>query len=283
MEFVIVTGRSGAGKSKAVEILEDIGFVCIDNMPPQLLPSFGQIFLKSEQDFRTAVCVDVRAGKEFATLYSAMDALKAEGIHYKILYLDCDDDTLLRRFKETRRRHPLHHENTLEEAFAAEEKMMKPLKNMADFVIDTSQMKPAQLKARIAGLFDGNIQNTLQVTCMSFGFKYGIPADADLVFDVRCLPNPFYIPELKNHTGLDRDVFEYVMSQESAKDFFAKMKDLISYSLPLYAAEGKGSLVICFGCTGGKHRSVTFAEAMYRYLKEQKVPVNCFHRDVVKQ
>lgn len=283
MEFIIVTGRSGAGKSKAIEILEDIGFVCIDNMPPQLLPSFGQIFLKSEQDFRAAVCVDVRAGKEFATLYTSMDTLKEQGINYRILYLDCEDDTLLHRFKETRRKHPLHKDNnTLEEAFAEEEEMMAPLRDMADYVIDTTHLKPAQLKARIAGIFDCNLQQTLQVTCMSFGFKYGIPADADLVFDVRCLPNPFYIPELKPHTGLDKDVYDYVMSYESSQTFFAKMKDLISYSLPLYAAEGKGSLVICFGCTGGKHRSVTFAEAMYAYLKEQNIPVNVFHRDVVK-
>lgn len=282
MEFLIVTGRSGAGKSKAVEMLEDMDFVCIDNMPPKLLPSFGQIFLKSEQDFKAAVCVDVRAGKEFQSLYSAMDELKSMGVSYKILFIDCDDDVLLRRFKETRRRHPLNRNNTIEEAIAKEAEMVQPLKEMANYVIDTTHSKPAQLKTRIAGIFEGNVQEALRVTCMSFGFKYGIPADADLVYDVRCLPNPFYIPELKPHTGLDKEVSDYVMSYESSRKFLEKMEDLIDYSLPLYAAEGKSDLVICFGCTGGKHRSVTFAEAMTKHLQEQGVHVNAIHRDIVK-
>lgn len=283
MEFVIVTGRSGAGKSKTVEVLEDIGFVCIDNMPPALLPSFGQLFLKSEQDFRAAVCIDVRAGKEFTSLTAAREELTAMGVDHKVLFLDCDEETLLLRFKETRRRHPLMKAGqTINEALQRENDLLQPLRDNADYIIDTTQMKPAQLKQRVAAIFDGNVQETLQVTCMSFGFKYGIPADADLVYDVRCLPNPFYIPELKSHTGLDKDVFDYVMSYDSSQQFLKKMEDLIDFSLPMYAAEGKSSLTICFGCTGGKHRSVTFAEAMTNHLKEKGVHVNAIHRDIIK-
>lgn len=282
MEFLIVTGRSGAGKSKAMEMLEDMDFVCIDNMPPKLLPSFGQISLKSETDFKTAVVVDVRAGSGFHTLFQALEELEHMGVDYHILFIDCDDETLLRRYKETRRRHPLSRDATIEEAIANERDILAPLKDKADFIIDTTHMKPAQLKERIASIFAGNVQKTMRVQCMSFGFKYGIPADADLVYDVRCLPNPFYLPELKTKTGLDAPVRDYVMSFESSQIMLDKLIDLLDFSLPLYAKEGKSELVVAFGCTGGKHRSVTFAEAMKDHLKQEEIPVSAVHRDIQK-
>jgi len=285
MEFLIVTGLSGAGKSKAVEMLEDMDFVCIDNMPPALVPAFGQIALKSETDMKTAVVVDVRAGKDFDEILPALDELNDMGVEYRILFIDCANNVLVRRFKETRRRHPLARKygNSLEKALAAERDLLQPIKERADYDIDTTQMQPKQLKERIAGLFYGNVQETLNVQCMSFGFKYGIPADADLVYDVRCLPNPFYIPELKHQTGLDSPVHDYVMKFKESQDFLAKIVDLTDFSLPLYAKEGKSDLVIAFGCTGGKHRSVTFAQELYRHLCQTGMTASVIHRDIQKK
>jgi len=284
MNFLIVTGLSGAGKSTVVERLEDIDFVCIDNMPPELVPAFGQIVQNSENDMRIAVCMDVRSGDEFGDMSTALERLNAEGVDYKILFIDCDDAILVRRFKETRRRHPLAKKYpTVEEAISAERKILEPVKARADYDIDTTHMSSKQLKERIAGLFLGNVEEALQVQCMSFGFKYGIPADADLVFDVRCMPNPFYIPELKPQTGLDKPVHDYVMDFQESKDFLQKLTDLIDFLLPLYVKEGKSELVIAFGCTGGKHRSVTFAQEMYQHLTHHKVKTTVIHRDIQKK
>ena len=204
------------------------------------------------------------------------------GVSYHILFIDCDDETLLRRYKETRRRHPLSRNSTIEEAIQKERDILAPLKDKADYKIDTTYLKPAQLKERIASIFEGSVQKTMRVQCMSFGFKHGIPADADIVYDVRCLPNPFYLPELKHQTGLDEPVSSYVMSFESSQQMLQKLVDLIDFSLPLYAKEGKSELVIAFGCTGGHHRSVTFAEAMTKHLQEKGIPVSVVHRDIQK-
>lgn len=284
MEFLVVTGLSGAGKSKAMEMLEDIGFVCIDNLPPKLLPSLGQILEASESAARTAVVVDARSGASYKTLSHSLQELNQQHIGYKLLFIDCADDVLLRRYSETRRRHPLarKYRNSLKEAVAAEREMMDPLKQEADYIIDTTGMEARQLKDRIAALFAGSVENTLQVQCISFGFKYGIPPDANIVFDMRCLPNPFYIPELRTKTGMDPEVYDYVMSFESSRTFLQKMADMIDYSLPLYLKQGKSDIVLAFGCTGGQHRSVTFAEAVYRHLKERGVRVSVLHRDAVK-
>lgn len=284
MEFLIVTGLSGAGKSKAMEMLEDIDFLCIDNMPPTLLPAFGQLVLKSQDDIKTAVGVDVRAGKGFSSLTSSLDQLKEMGVNFKILFIDCDDEVLIRRFKETRRRHPLSREynNSIEDAIHAERDIMMPVKLKADYSIDTTQMAPKQLKERISGMFLGNVEQALQVQTMSFGFKYGIPADADIVYDVRCLPNPFYVPTLKKKTGLDKEVRDYVMKFESSQTFLKKIEDLMDFTLPLYAEEGKSELVVAFGCTGGHHRSVTFAEELFAYLQKKNIKVTVTHRDIVK-
>ncbi len=284
MEFLIITGPSGAGKSKAIEMLEDIDFVCIDNLPPKLLPSLGQIVGKSETSARTAVCVDARSGTGFKTLSNSLAELKDMGVTYKILFIDCDDTVLLKRYSETRRKHPLarKNNNSLKEAIAADRAMMDPIKQRADYIIDTTEMASKQLKERIAGIFAGSLENTLQVQCMSFGYKYGIPADANLVFDMRCLPNPFYIPELKVKTGMDSEVFDYVMSFESSRNLLSQLTTLIDTLLPMYLKEGKSEIVIAFGCTGGQHRSVTFAEAMYRHLIENGVRSSVIHRDAVK-
>ncbi len=283
MKLLIVTGLSGAGKSKAVEMLEDIGFACIDNMPPQLLPAFGQLVLKTEEtDLKTAVVVDSRA-KKFQDTIEALDQLKDMGVDCRILFLDADDAVLIRRFKETRRRHPLSAEfDSVEDAIAAERKLTRAIRDRADFTIDTSHMAPKQLKERIANIFLGSVQDALQVQCMSFGFKYGIPADADLVFDVRCLPNPYYIPELKNLTGLDQEVHDYVMQFPESTAFLQKLMDLLDFTIPLYAKEGKSELVLAFGCTGGKHRSVTFAQEVYQHLASTKNSATVTHRDIQK-
>lgn len=285
MEFLIVTGLSGAGKSKAVEMLEDIDFVCIDNMPPKLLPAFGQIVLKSPPESKFAVVIDARIGAGIADFASALDELNDMAVRYKLLFIDCEDTVLVNRFKETRRRHPLANEynQSIGEAIAAEREMIAPFKQRADFSIDTTYLSAKQLKDRIAGLFLGSGEQTLRVQCFSFGFKYGLPSDADLVFDVRCLPNPFYVPELKTKTGLDKEVSDYVMDAEESREFLQKLTDLIDFTLPLYKEEGKSELVIAFGCTGGKHRSVTFAEAMSRHLREHGVFCNTIHRDIQKK
>lgn len=284
MEFLIVTGLSGSGKSAAMDMLEDIGYVCIDNLPPKLLPSLGQIVSKSETEARTAVVVDARSGASYATFAKSLEALRTMDVRFRLLFIDCEDSVLMKRYSETRRRHPLakRNNNSVKDAIAEERKILAPLKQEADYVIDTSQMTTRQLKERIAGIFAGSLENTQQVQCMSFGFKYGIPGDADIVYDMRCLPNPFYVPELKTKTGLDKEVYDYVMSFPESQEVLRRLTDLIDYSLPLYLKEGKGEIVVAFGCTGGQHRSVTFAEAVYHHLKEKGVRATILHRDAVR-
>ena len=284
MNFVIVTGLSGAGKSKAIEMLEDIDFVCIDNLPPKLIPAFGQIIQKSEQDFKTAVVTDIRSGDGFRDLFDSLKELKNMGVAYKILFIDAEIGTLVNRYKETRRKHPLakKYKDSVKDAIAAEREALEPVKQIADFTINTTHLTPKQLKDRVAGIFLENIQETMRIQCMSFGFKYGIPVDADVVFDVRCLPNPFYIDELRNLTGLNEEVSGYVMKFEQSEKFLAKLEDLIDYTIPLYRDEGKSELVIAFGCTGGKHRSVTFAEEMYEHINNKGFKVSVIHRDINK-
>ncbi|MEG1179803.1 MAG: RNase adapter RapZ [Oscillospiraceae bacterium] len=286
MELIIVTGLSGAGKSKAVDILEDIGFFCVDNMPPKLVPAFAQLLLKStEQAEKAAIVIDIRAGNNFNDLFASLDAIKEMGGNFKILFIDASNDTLINRYKETRRKHPLSNKNkgSIDSAINAEREVLRPIRQMADYIIDTSHLKPTQFKERVASLFLENIKSIMPIQCMSFGFKYGIPADADLVFDVRCLPNPFYIDELKKLTGLDEPVRNYVMKWEQAKGLVPKLLDLIVYLVALYREEGKSQLVVAIGCTGGRHRSVAFAELVYKHLLEEKgMNVSVTHRDIAK-
>ena len=285
MEFVIVTGLSGAGKSRAVDALEDIGFYCVDNMPPKLLPKFAELCLQSKENLsRVAIVIDARGGKLFEYLSGSLDELTRLGVSYNLLFLECDDQVLARRYKETRRKHPLSAETggSVIKAIERERALLKPARSRTDFLIDTSHLSPAQLKERITDLFLGDTSKAMLIQCMSFGFKYGYPAEADLVLDVRCLPNPFYVDELKRKTGLDTEVRDYVLEKEETKGFQERLYSLIDYLIPLYINEGKSQLVIAIGCTGGKHRSVTLAEELAKHIGAMKHRVMVNHRDIEK-
>lgn len=286
MEFIIITGLSGAGKSVAMRSMEDIGYYCVDNIPPMLLPTFYDLCEKSSDEHmkKIAVVTDVRAGDAFDDLFEALDTLKSDTKKYKILFLDARDDVLLRRFKETRRKHPLNEicRGSTEKAVMLERGLLMRVKARADYVIDTSLLSGSQLRERISALFLGNASLGMTVTCLSFGFKFGIPSEADLVFDVRCLPNPFYVPELKHHTGLEDCVYDYVMGFEQSKGYAERMLSLVDFSLPLYLSEGKSQLVIATGCTGGKHRSITITRVLYQHILESGQRVIVHHRDISK-
>ena len=285
MDFVIVTGLSGAGKSRAINALEDIGFYCVDNIPPKLIIKIAEFCIQSKgQIDKVAVVVDARGGALFHDLFDSMDELKKNDIAFEVLFLDCNDDVLIRRFKETRRKHPLLDtvKGEIEQAILVERELLKPIRAMATYTIDTSHLSAAQLKEQIVNIFLGNISGSILVNSVSFGFKYGLPLEADLVFDVRCLPNPFYIDNLRHKTGLDQEVRDYVMEFEQSQLLKDKLLDLIDFLLPQYVHEGKSQLVVAVGCTGGKHRSVTFAEIIAQHLSENGVRVNINHRDIQK-
>jgi len=286
MEFLIVTGLSGAGKSRSMDALEDIGFYCADNIPPKLIPTFYELSRQAKGNLsRVAVVTDIRGGDMFSSLLETLDQMKSDGKDYKLLFLDANDYVLVNRFKETRRKHPLADNclGSLDQAVSLERDVLRPVKERADYVIDTSLLSPAQLKKRISGLFLGDASDALMIHCISFGFKYGVPAEADLVFDVRCLPNPYYVEELKNLTGLDEPVRSYVMKWDQTKGFVRRFLDLIDYMIPLYCGEGKSQLVIAVGCTGGHHRSVTLTELLYNHLQQQNLRTSVNHRDIQKQ
>lgn len=285
MEFVVLTGLSGAGKTQAMHSMEDIGFFCVDNLPPALIPVFYDLCTKSESTMgRVAVVSDTRGGELFKSFFTAMETLKMDSKPYKILFLDASDDVLVRRFKETRRKHPLSDDlaGSLEQAVRLERDMLGPVRENSDFVIDTTRMSPAQLKGRIAEQFLSSASDSMSVHCISFGFKHGIPMEADLVMDVRCLPNPFYDPELRPKTGLDPDVRDYVMENDETKGFVARYVALLDYLLPMYKKEGKSQLVVAVGCTGGHHRSVALAQYTGDYLGEKGVKASVTHRDMLK-
>ena len=285
MDFVIVTGMSGAGKSRAVDALEDIGFYCIDNMPPKLISKFAEICLQSDGKIsRVAIVTDVRGGELFQGLFDELDHLKDQEFSYKLMFLDASDAVLMRRYKETRRRHPLLDvvHGSIENALKSERLLLKPARERADYIIDTTHLSAAQLKERISNIFLDNVMTGMLINCTSFGFKYGPATEADLVFDVRCLPNPFYVDELKKQTGLDQPVRDYVMKWPQSIELLNKIVDLVDFLIPYYLDEGKSQVVIAFGCTGGKHRSVTFAEYLYKHLSDKGHKVTVNHRDILK-
>lgn len=283
MSIVIITGLSGAGKSNALRFFEDAGYYCIDNMPPELLESVIRYILNSENAVRRfAVAVDIRSGDFFSRFKESVDKLqKAPDVELRTLFLDADDDVLVRRYKETRRRHPLDGgaSGNLYKAIALEREATLGAKEIADYYIDTTSTSIASFKQRMTALFQGEKTDML-VSVISFGYKYGIPKDADLVFDVRCLPNPFYIPELKHKTGLDDEVYDYVMNCDEADEIFNRLSSMIEYLLPLYVSEGKTGLVVAFGCTGGKHRSVSFARRLSEYLSGIGKNIRTEHRHI---
>lgn len=284
MQFIIVTGLSGSGKSSAMNILEDIGFYCIDNLPPQLISKFVDICRGGKPE-KIALAVDIRSGDMFSEeILGSLEQMKNEHFDFKLLYLESNNDVIIKRYKETRRKHPLDSEfdGSLEKAVSYEREKLNCLREIADYYIDTSYLKGSQLKESLVSLFLNNTNDSIMIKVMSFGFKYGTSAEADLVFDVRCLPNPYYVPELKHQTGMNTEVRDYVMKFEQSGILMEKLKDLIEFLIPQYIKEGKSQLVICFGCTGGKHRSVTFTELISDFIEEKGYNVHRAHRDILK-
>ena len=283
MKLVIVSGMSGAGKTIALKAMEDMGFYCVDNLPIPLIEKFVDILSGSDERMRkTAIGIDVRSGSELPKLRDVLSELDRRQVSYDILFLDASDKVLLKRFKETRRSHPLSKDGRVEDGIREERKELMWLRDKSRFVLDTSSMLTRDLRNQLEQIFSGDQGfRNLYVTVMSFGFKYGIPEDADLVFDVRFLPNPFYVDELKHRTGLDPEVRDYVMRGEDGHVFECKLEDMMDFLIPRYINEGKNQLVIAIGCTGGKHRSVTFAEFLYAYLSgHEEYGVRIDHRDI---
>ena len=285
MELLIVTGMSGAGKSQTANALEDMGYYCVDNIPPAIIPVLIELSsIKGEAFNKIAIVTDIRGGELFKEITSVLSVLKNNNYNYKVLFLDCDTDILVNRYKEHRRMHPLSNDNNLPlaEAIEAERNMLRDIRVEADYVIDTSSISISQLKNSINEILLGSTNNTLKIVCKSFGFKYGTDVDADLIFDVRCLPNPFYDEKLKTQTGLSKEVKDYVLSSDESKEFLEKLKDFLDTAVPLYVEEGKSQLTISFGCTGGKHRSVTFAEIFGKHFKQKNYNCVISHRDINK-
>jgi UPF0042 nucleotide-binding protein len=282
MRIVVVTGMSGAGMRTALKVLEDAGYYCVDNLPVELVLKFLELAVNNSRNISNiAMCVDVRVGEnfgEFATVLSAMDKM---GYEYDILFLEAEDEVLVKRYKETRRNHPLAGEHRIMEGILQEREEIAFLKEKADYIIDTSTLLTRELKQELEKIFveDENFNN-LMVTVLSFGFKYGIPVDADLVFDVRFLPNPYYFDEMRPLTGNDALVRDYVMGFKEAEEFLAKLTDMINFLIPNYILEGKNRLVIGIGCTGGKHRSVTIANELFSRLEGNNFGVKVEHRDI---
>lgn len=280
MRFVIVTGMSGAGKSTALKMLEDVGYFCIDNLPLALLPKLVEILKVPSAEFnKVALGIDIRGGQNFTDMEKML-----QDVSYEVLFLDSGDSVLVKRYKETRRTHPLANEGNIWKGLEKERRVLEPIKRKADYIIDTSLLLTRELKRELQKIFvDSQEYKNLYLTVVSFGFKYGIPNDADLVFDVRFLPNPYYIDELRPKTGNDREIREYVMSNGKAEEFLEKLQNMLEFLIPQYIAEGKHQLVIAIGCTGGKHRSVTLANALYQYFeKSNEYGVRVEHRDIEK-
>lgn len=285
MRFVIVTGMSGAGKTTALKMLEDMGYFCVDNLPISLIEKFADLsFTPGGEISKVALGVDIRSGQALDEIEKVLERLVISGRKYEILYLDAGDEVLVKRYKETRRMHPLAKDGRVDKGIAEERRKLRYLKKNAEYIIDTSKLLTRELKAELDKIFVQNQEfKNLVITILSFGFKYGIPADSDLVFDVRFLPNPYYIDELKAKSGNDQEVQDYVMGFEVAGRFLDKLEDMLKFLIPNYVLEGKNQLIISVGCTGGKHRSVTLANKLYERLKLQdEYGIKIEHRDIGK-
>ena len=285
MELIIISGLSGAGKSRAAAVLEDLDFYCVDNMPVSMMPKFVELCLATRGRYeRVALVTDVRAIEDFNELFTALDNISAMGCTYSILFIEAKADTIVRRYKETRRRHPLDPEGLgLLNAVNAEKERMAPIREKADHIIDTTGLTLGRLQRILSKIINKNTTELpMSVQFLSFGYKNGIPIDADLVFDVRFLPNPYYVSELKNLTGTDPEVYDYVFSHDISNQFTDKIVDLLKFLLPQYLEEGKRSIVVAIGCTGGHHRSVAVAEKLSRETSDMGYPVECRHRDIDK-
>lgn len=286
MEILIISGLSGGGKSKAASFLEDMGFYCIDNMPAAMILKFAEFCASGNGRYdRVALVYDVRTASSFTELFEVLDQLKAMPGVCRMLFLEATPEVIIKRYKETRRRHPLRDAgvDTLEEAVRKEQEVLQPVKERADFVIDTSHTSTAQLRSELLRLFDKEGEKGgMAVHITSFGFKHGLPLDADLVFDVRFMPNPYYVEELRHQTGLDSAVVDYVFGYQQTRDYLEKLQELLTFSLPLYAEEGKTVLVIAVGCTGGHHRSVAVAHDLAMYIRSLGYAVTETHRDIAR-
>ncbi|MBQ6820709.1 MAG: RNase adapter RapZ [Clostridium sp.] len=283
MRFIIVTGLSGAGKTEATRSLEDMGYFCVDNLPPKLIPKFAEACIQSQGKInKIALVIDIRGGIFFDDLFESLNYLKNEEFKYEILFLDASDEVLVKRFKEARRSHPLAPGGRILTGINEERNKLREVKDRSDIIIDTSKYAIKDLREEMTKNY-GDIEQPekqLSITVLSFGFKYGIPVDSDLVFDVRFIPNPFYIPELKPYSGCDEPVKNYVLEQEETKGFLNRANDMLEFLIPNYKKEGKRQLIISVGCTGGRHRSVAIANAIYESLLSKNYSISVEHRDV---
>lgn len=282
LQLIIITGLSGAGKSTATHFFEDSGYFCMDNVPPTLLSKFIQICLESNGRLtRVAVVIDARGGSFFRKFFEAIEEVKKLGVELRMLFLDATDDILIKRFSETRRRHPLNRGGRISDDIREERALLEQTRERADYIIDTSSMNGRELQEEIRRFTQGFVgPRAMSVVVVSFGFKHGVPLDCDLVFDVRFLPNPFYIAQLKTLTGINREVYDYVFASDSAKAYAQKLKEFIEFQIPLFISEPKTRLQIGIGCTGGRHRSVAFAEFLFKELTHERITISRTHRDI---
>ena len=287
MDFIILTGMSGAGKTNALHALEDFGYYCVDNLPLVLIDTFYELCEKSNDSRmkKVAMVVDSRSGNIYYELADKLNRMKYSDKRFKVLFLESNSTSLLKRYKETRRKHPLANSisiSSTQEAIELENKIITPVREMSDYIIDTTGLSTSQLRERVQTLFTNSGIENFVVTCMSFGFKFGLPMEADIVFDVRCLPNPYYVSDLKELTGLDKPVRDYVMDSDISYEFVKRIYDFLDFSIPQYKKEGKSSLVIAVGCTGGRHRSVTISRLINSHRIENNVNCSIHHRDIWK-
>ncbi|NLA87460.1 MAG: RNase adapter RapZ [Clostridiales bacterium] len=285
MEILIISGLSGAGKSRVAAVLEDMDFYCVDNMPVALMPKFAELCLATRGRYeRVALVTDVRAIEDFNELFVALEVMRDMGCDHRILYVEASFETIVKRYKETRRRHPLDPDGgDLEKAVHREIEILAPVREQADIIIDTTDLTLGRLQRRLFAIFSMNTdEKPMSVNVISFGYKYGIPIESDLVFDVRFLPNPFYVSELREQSGLDEPVKQYIFGYEQTQEFYNKLLDLMEFLLPCYVEEGKRHIVISIGCTGGHHRSVAIAQSLSDFLTAKGYPVDCIHRDLEK-
>jgi len=280
MRFVIITGMAGAGKSQALKNLEDMGYFCIDNMLPNLLSQFAALCSEHEDIDKVAVGIDSRSREFFNSIDASLIKLREMNIKYEVLFLDASDEVIIKRYKETRRPHPLTKQGSILQGIASERDQMNELKEQAEYIIDTTSYTPVQLREKMWQMFSDDSQSYFSISVTTFGYKRGIPLDADLVFDVRFLPNPFYIDELKGYTGLNKKVRDYIFNFKETKVFLTKLLDMVNFLVPYYAKQGKNQLVIAIGCTGGMHRSVAIANALYEELQKTHERVFIEHRDI---
>ena len=283
MEIVIVSGLSGSGKTQAMRALEDLGYFCVDNLPPTLIPKFAEACGKgSEKVQKVALAIDIRGGEFFDDIYESFNYLSKQEYNYEVLFIEANDDVLVKRYKESRRKHPLAPDGRIIKGVDSERKKLSRVRDRANNIINTSKLTARELKQKITEIYgkEGQLETELAITVLSFGFKYGIPVDSDLVFDVRFLPNPFYIRELKPFAGTDKEIKDYVFSFDETNKFVDKLVDMLTFLIPNYKKEGKRQLIISIGCTGGRHRSVAIANKIYEVLKEKSFTVNIDHRDI---